>query len=244
MLFPDSITLTDFRGAWGANVVGVSVGKWGRNCPALDLCLRNSTGTGDGEHLELHRSDGTIIDEVNYRTSAPWPQLTAQGGPSIYLKALNAVANDNPANWSASAPGVAGARNNTITEIFNRIDAGSPATVSTGAIMSMTSSRAVDANQATWGGSGQRAFFDLKPAQETMPQMNTSPAPFSTADRQAVSALQERFAVRSTVPVRYLHQQPAPAGVTAAVDELLSREAAIFQLATARPAEDFTGNRG
>ncbi len=146
VLFPDSITLADFRSAWGAIGGGVPVGKWGRNCPALDLCLRNSTGTTDGEHLQLHRSDGTILDEVNYRTTAPWPQLTTQGGPSIYLKgnALNAIANDNPANWAASTPGAAGARSNAITAVFNRTDTGSPASAGTSAVLSMTSSRAAD----------------------------------------------------------------------------------------------------
>jgi hypothetical protein len=149
VLFPDSITLADFRAAWGATVPGVPVSNWGRNCRAGHLCLRNETQGTDGEHVQLHRSDGMILDEVNYRTNAPWPQLTTQGGPSISLRAsaLNAVANDNPANWFASQVGVAGARNNWITPIFNHADTGSPGSVGVGAVASMVASRLVGPTQ-------------------------------------------------------------------------------------------------
>jgi hypothetical protein len=90
--------------------------------------LRNSTVGTDGEHLRLHGNGGTVLDEVNYQSTGPWPTLTERGGPSIALaqNALDPTANDNPNNWFASLRGVAGARNNAPTVVFNRLDTGSP----------------------------------------------------------------------------------------------------------------------
>ena len=75
-----------------------------------------------------------MLDEVNYRTTSPWPSLTERGGPSIVLKgtALDPVSNNSPANWMTSQAGIGGARNNIVTAVFNRLDTGSPGTAGVG----------------------------------------------------------------------------------------------------------------
>lgn len=219
VLFPDSIALADFRGAWGPNVSGVPVGKWGRNCPALDLCLRNSTGTSDGEHLQLHRSDGTIIDEVNDRTTSPWPQLTTQGGPSIYLKAsaLNSIANDDPVNWAKSQNGFDGAWNSSITPIFDRIDTGSPGRISSGSILVMASGTTTWRTSVIAGSSLQTTFAGVLSSMQP-----PVPIPFQT-DSGFVGAAEtcrtQRNPSLPASPINRCH----PTTIAPAVDEILDR---------------------
>lgn len=72
--------------------------------------------SGGGELIQLIAADGvTVIDEVEYSDSVPWPGAPDGNGPSLEL--LNPVFdNNNPANWrpSLGAP-TPGAVNSTFT---------------------------------------------------------------------------------------------------------------------------------
>ncbi len=117
----DFVTEEQFRAAWdlpssegGLNYQVIPV-KWGG--------IANTPGP-DNEILQLLNDKDEVICEVHQ--VGEWPDCTRPDGPSIYLTDLTATDLSNGKLWRRSDVGVAGARNNRKTEIFNGVDIGSP----------------------------------------------------------------------------------------------------------------------
>lgn len=81
--------------------------------PYTGLLLNTSDGM-----IELHNSDGFLVDEVDYGVTAPWPETPNGTGPSMELLAPS-LDNTNPDNWEGSYTlgGTPGEINSIITEV-------------------------------------------------------------------------------------------------------------------------------
>jgi len=117
----DYLTEQQFREAWDA---GESAGppeyqvipvKWGgiANSPAAD-----------NEIVQLLNDKGEVMCEV--KQQGQWPECARPDGASIYLVDLSAEDLNDGRIWKKADKGVAGARTNAKTEIFNGNDIGSP----------------------------------------------------------------------------------------------------------------------
>lgn len=127
-------TESDFRAAWGsaidASALVVSVEGNGETM----INLSNSPSSSS-EIVQLLDESSTVIDEVNYDDSSPWP--ADNNASSIYLNlvpsSMNSTNNDDGSNWSNSTSGVDGAIQNTSTTgiggLWNGSDFGSPGNV-------------------------------------------------------------------------------------------------------------------
>ncbi len=57
----------------------------------------------DGDDLQLRSADGTLLDRVQFASSAPWPPQSPAGGPALQL--IDPFAdNSRPGNWTLSVP--------------------------------------------------------------------------------------------------------------------------------------------
>ena len=119
-------SLADFTNAFGpfsSNVTLISIG-------ATMFNLSNSPSNVN-ETVAVRDGSMTLIDEVNYDDTAPWP--TDPGGVSIYLaiseaqlQASGATLNDDGSNWAQAANGVDGAFTSTPSGIWDSAEIGSP----------------------------------------------------------------------------------------------------------------------
>jgi len=130
VVIPDTIGVTEFEAAWGTGFQVIPVASW------TSMNLANSPNATN-EILSI-AGPGAIFpaDVVNYDDTAPWPS-DSPDGPSIYLPcgvSLDAMTNDDGANWRRSDVGLHDARLNTVTTQYNGMDIGSPGQVFTSPI--------------------------------------------------------------------------------------------------------------
>jgi len=120
----------DFRTAWGtaidANALIVSFLDDGQTM----FNLSNSP-SATSEIIQLKNASTTLIDEVNFDDSSPWP--SDNNASSIYLNltpsTMTSVNNDDGANWSISVAGTDGAIQDGASGVWNGNDFGSPGNV-------------------------------------------------------------------------------------------------------------------
>ncbi|MEM7754112.1 MAG: lamin tail domain-containing protein [Planctomycetota bacterium] len=115
-------TLAAFQAVWGTMtpagvpILFIPTDNWG---------ARANTATSTREILALKAADGVIVDIVNYETTDSngrsfgngWPGQDGVSSISLNADSLDAVSNDNGANWSLSIEGLNGSRRcNTIED--------------------------------------------------------------------------------------------------------------------------------
>ena len=123
VLVPEAVTPEQFAEAWGEGITVWPIGPWENGG------LRNlANNPKQGEAVELLDAEGESVDVVNYHSGGDWPATLRPDGGSIAVSAdaLSAEANDDPAAWSRSEAGVAGAWAVTQTDAFDGEDVGSP----------------------------------------------------------------------------------------------------------------------
>jgi hypothetical protein len=102
----DPVTLAAFRthySAPSATVLGPYSGRLDNAGESIDLLKPDLP---DGAFVPY-----VLVDEVNYRDSAPWPSGVVDGGGFSLQRRNSAAFGNDPANWHASLP-TAGAPNN------------------------------------------------------------------------------------------------------------------------------------
>jgi hypothetical protein len=124
----------EFRAAWGNVCSVVALTAWSDLEPIPNMGgLANNPGLGN-EVLTLRKSDGTLVDVVNYDDSNGWPADAANASPGLgtawSIELLpghyNGVDNDLAQNWTASQQLIDLADLNVMTAVYNGFDIGSP----------------------------------------------------------------------------------------------------------------------
>lgn len=116
----------DFQGAFGSGFTVISLSD-------LSQTMFNmaNTPSSTNEVIQLRDDVGTLVDELNYDDSSPWPP--SSNGFSIYLNLpnnqMNATSNNDGANWALSADGVAGAFSSSTSGVWNNVEVGSPGNI-------------------------------------------------------------------------------------------------------------------
>ena len=88
-----------------------------------------SNGPPDSDDVVTLRTSlgGITVDEINHDDASPCRLTNPMGRAStVWTGFLDAVSDDNGANWARSVMGVDGAFQNTVTTEFHGTDTGSP----------------------------------------------------------------------------------------------------------------------
>ena len=152
IICPDLVTAAGFQSAWpsAASAQVFPVANWTTPAPNGLGNLANGP-SATNEVLTIRDAAGVLQDVVNFDDVAPWPGDPS--GISFYLTAGNvdAISNDNGANWASSFSGIDGAVSSLVMvgAGFTAVDVGSP-----GFVQANTS-------LASWPGNGTDAATEV-----------------------------------------------------------------------------------